>query len=421
MINRTTPIRRENGSKNGRLRIAMLTAHSCPLGKLGAKDTGGMSVYIRELARELGKSGHSVDVYTRMHGPDEDQTVELGENARLIHLKAGNDGELDKLAIYPHLPDFAREVERFRKTHLLQYDLISSHYWLSAWVGQRLRAWWKVPHVAMFHTLGAAKNAVGIGEGDPALRIETERRLARACPRIIAATQGEKANLISYYNTPPERVSVIPCGVNLKLFQPIDKEKAKGKTNLTGKKVVLYVGRIEALKGLDQLFMAVTHLEKKDLTLLVIGGDERSRSEVERLRGLSVELGIHDLVAFPGMVEQEDLPLYYSAADVCIIPSYYESFGLVMLEALACGTPVVATDVGAAGIVIKPSKTGYIVPDNSPRHLAEKIRLVLDHPEVLADPAEIRATVTGFSWAHIATAVLYDWKQAILRQDAPRR
>jgi D-inositol-3-phosphate glycosyltransferase len=164
----------------GQLRIAMLSAHSCPVGKLGTKDTGGMSVYIREIACELGKQGHLVDVYTRVHDSQDRQIYELGRNARLIHLRAGVDEEIHKLALYAHLPAFDNNLESFRRRNNIQYDLIFSHYWLSALAGTHLQQRWRVPHIAMFHTLGAVKNAVrettrpALGEKEPRLRIETE-------------------------------------------------------------------------------------------------------------------------------------------------------------------------------------------------------------------------------------------------------
>ncbi len=184
------------------------------MGNLGAKDTGGMSVYIRELARELGKQGLLVDVYTRVHDPRDSQIVELGENARLIHLRSGEDENIHKLAVYSYLPDFACNLESFRKHNGLQYDLVFSHYWLSGWVGDYLQGWWKVPHIMMFHTLSVAKNAVGVGEDEPELRIETEGHLVRDCHRIIAATETEKEELILHYGASPEKIGVIPCGVN---------------------------------------------------------------------------------------------------------------------------------------------------------------------------------------------------------------
>ncbi len=372
-----------------------------------------MSVYVLELARELGKCGHLVDVYTRVHDPRDKQVYELGQNARLIHLKAGKDGEIDKLAVYSHLPDFARRLENFRKRNHLHYDLIYSHYWLSGWVGRHLQEWWDIPHMAMFHTLGAVKNAIGVGEAEPELRIETERCLVKDCHRIIAATEGEKADLIWHYGASPETIGVIPCGVNLELFQPVDRIAAKQQLNLNGSKTILFVGRIEPLKGIDKLLKAVTYLDGK-AKLLVIGGDENSHHEIERLQRLSRELGIEDLVVFLGRVKYEEMPRFYNTADVCVIPSYYESFGLVALESLACGTPVVATEVGGAGSIIRQGETGYLVPDNAPHRLADKIALLLSRSSHSNQAVDLmRASVVGFSWSNIAEAVLRECRKLL--------
>jgi len=378
------------------------------VGKLGAKDTGGMSVYVLELARELGKRGHLVDVYTRVHDPKDKQIIELGHNARLIHLKAGEDGEMHKLAVYPHLPDFACQLERFRKRNRLQYDLVYSHYWLSAWAGKFLQGWWNVPHMAMFHTLGAVKNAIGIGEDEPELRIETERYMVKNCHRIIAATEKEKKDIILHYGASPDTISVIPCGVNLELFRPVDKERAKQQLGFNGDgKNILFVGRIEPLKGIDKLLMAMTHLKQQGLRLLVVGGDGHGQYEVERLQRLSRGLRIQDSVTFLGVIKQEELPFFYSAADVCVVPSYYESFGLVALESLACGTPVVATKVGGVESVIRQGETGYVVIDNAPHRLAQKIALLLSRPNGDAESVNsMRASVSRFGWSGIATEIV---------------
>jgi D-inositol-3-phosphate glycosyltransferase len=403
------------------LRIAMLSAHSCPVGNLGAKDTGGMSVYIRELAQELGKQGHPVDVYTRVHDPADPQMVNLGQQARLIHLRAGQEEVIHKLALYSHLPDFACNLEAYRKNNGLKYDLVFSHYWLSGWVGEYLKRWWQVPHVTMFHTLGAVKNAIGIGEDEPELRLVTERDLARHCHHIIAATDREKGELIRHYGAPPERISVIPCGVNLELFQPVGRELARQYLGLTDKKIILFVGRIEPLKGVARLLRAMSCLQDiKGLRLIIIGGDEYSQPEIERLQKMSGDLHIQDAVTFRGLVKHEQLPYYYSAADACVAPSYYESFGLVVLESLACGTPVVATDVGHLKSIIRQGETGYVVTNNTPQGLADKIARLLSKPSPDAASAlSIRASVIRFSWANVAEAVVGQLNRILDNQPAP--
>ncbi|MBA7478629.1 D-inositol 3-phosphate glycosyltransferase [subsurface metagenome] len=367
-----------------------------------------MSVYIRELAHELGKQGHLVDVYTRAHDPKDRQIYELGQNARLIHLEAGEVEDIQKLAVYPYLPDFVCNLENFRKHNDLQYDLIFSHYWLSGQVGKYLQQRWNVPHTMMFHTLGAVKNAIGIGEAEPELRIETERDLTRDCHHIIAPTNREKENLILHYGALPERISVVPCGVNLEQFKPISKESARQYLGFGNDKIILFVGRIDPLKGIDKLIKAIPYLQNiQGLRLMVIGGGEHSQREIEQLQKLACNLNIQDSVTFPGLMKHEQLSYFYSAADVCVVPSYYESCGLVALESLACGTPVVATDVGNLKSVIRQGETGYVVIDNAPHRLADKIALLLSKPSPDTESAlSIRASVSRFGWPNIAEAII---------------
>jgi D-inositol-3-phosphate glycosyltransferase len=409
------------------LRIAMLSAHSCPVGKLGTKDTGGMSVYIRELACELGKQGHLVDIYTRVHNPKDRQIYELNQNARLIHLRAGEDEEIHKLAVYSYLPDFADNLESFRKCNNLQYDLIFSHYWLSALAGTYLQQWWHVPHITMFHTLGAVKHAINEGaylaldEDELRLRIETEKSLVQKCHHIIAPTETEKDKLIRHYGASSERISVVPCGVNLEQFKALDKAQARQYLGLSNEKIILFVGRIDPLKGIDKLIRALPYLRNiQGLKLLVIGGGEHSQHEIEQLQKLACNLKIQNSVTFLGLVKHEHLPYFYSAADACVVPSYYESFGLVALESLACGTPVVATDVGDFKSIIREGETGYVVGDNVPHRLADKIALLLSRPSTDTKSAQlIRATVSKFSWSNIAEAIISDCQLVLANSLTP--
>jgi len=395
------------------LKIAMLSVHSCPVGELGTKDTGGMSVYIRELARELGKRGHWVDIYTRIHDPKDRIIIEPGENARLIHLKAGDNGDMNKLAIYPYLADFAFALENFRKRDGHYYDVVHSHYWLSGRVGGWVKDLWGVPHVVMFHTLGKVKNAVGVGEDEPSLRLVTENEVINRCHRIIAATEREKLDLMRYYGALPETIGVVPCGVNLELFKPIDRKDARRQLHLEQEKnIILHVGRIDPLKGIDRLLTAIAYLKSRTgFKLIIIGGNDHFHPELQRLKWLSRDLGVQDLVMFAGRVPQEELPLYYNAADVSVVPSYHESFGLVALESLACGTPVVATKVGGLENIIEEGQNGYLVTNDVPHSMADKIELLLSKPDAGANsPRSIRDSVTKYSWSNIADALIEEYK-----------
>ncbi len=395
------------------MRIAMLSVHSCPVGQLGTRDTGGMSVYIRELAVELGKIGHQVDIFTRVHDPRDPLMENLGQNVRLIHLKVGGDDQIHKLVLYSYLPDFTDSLEEFRNANRLEYDIVFSHYWLSGLVGQELHKLWGIPNLIMFHTLGAVKNSLGVGDDEPHLRIQTETDLARACQGVIVATEREKTNLVKIYNVPEDNISVISCGVNVNTFHPIGRRLAREQAGLSNEKLVLFVGRITPLKGIDRLMKAFARIQQKNGTrLVIVGGDNADKQELEQLNHLSQKLGITGVVAFLGTVKHELMPAFYNAADICVVSSLYESFGLVALEALACGTPVVATDVGNLKNIIQHGVTGYIVPAHSAEGLNERISEVLAWPERTREQSEkISRSMAAFSWANIASLVAAEFSR----------
>ena len=397
------------------LKIAMLSVHSSPVGELGAKDTGGMSVYVREVARELGNLGHLVDIYTLLNGSRQNQIAELYDNVRLIHLNAGNNGNMNKLALYGHLDDFFKELEGFRNHESVDYDLIHSHYWLSGRVGSWAQEGWKVPHVFMFHTVGAVKNSTAGSEKEPELRTAIEKHLARKCDRILVATDRERDHLVQHYGASPETIGVVPCGVNLDLFRPLDKAAARQQLGFAqDESIVLYVGRFAPVKGIDRLMEAIAHLQHHQrLRLVIVGGDGDGAPEYKYFRRLAKKLSIQDLVTFIGRIEQDRLPPYYSAADVLAVPSHYESFGLVALESLASGTPVVATRVGAMESILREGETGHVVKNGSPRSIADAIETFISRPHA-SSADEVRASVFNFSWANVASAMIDEYG-AVLR------
>jgi D-inositol-3-phosphate glycosyltransferase len=394
-----------------RLNIAMISIHSCPLAVLGGKDTGGMNVYVREVARELAKKGHSIDIYTKAHQPQHGPPINLGQNVRIIHLNTGVDENMPKLAIYDYIQKLVSVAENFRKYNQLEYDLIHSHYWLSGLIGKQLQTLWHVPHAVMFHTLGAIKNSLGIGEHEPELRMKSEKEVISSCHRIIASTSRETKDLVKLYGAPPDKITVIPCGVNLDLFKPVDKETARKELGLDHQKVILFVGRMDPLKGLEQLLTSLTYMDgEKPPLLIIVGGDAHSHKRVQVLKRIAKELNIQDRVTFIGSVAQNRLPLFYSAADVCAIPSHYESFGMVALESLACGTPIVATNVGGIKNVIRNNEMGRIIGDNSPQSLSSNISELICQPDGKAEHIKLRRdAIAEFSWSAIADRILYEY------------
>jgi D-inositol-3-phosphate glycosyltransferase len=398
-----------------RLRIAMLSLHSNPIGKLGTKDTGGMSVYIRELAHELGKRGYRIDIYTRLQNDDYQHIIQLYENVRLIHLSIPNYGKLSKVALYPHLATFFQALDKFRTAENLEYDIIHSHYWLSGRLGSLAQTQWNRPHFVTFHTLGALKNRSAVGLHEPDFRIAAERELVQTCYRVLAPTEREKQNLIRYYAADADKIGIVPCGVNLNLFCPADKTAARKKLGFEPQgTMLLYVGRFDPLKGLDTLLEAMPYLRHQlRLRLVIVGGDGDQAPEFKKLQQKIRELAIGDRVMLAGQIEQQNLPPYYSAADVLVMPSHYESFGLVGLEALACGRPVVSTPVGAAEDLIRNGRTGRIVADATPRSLAAEIESTLTD-RTISDADAIRESILEYSWSKVASAVIEEY-ETILR------
>jgi D-inositol-3-phosphate glycosyltransferase len=308
-------------------------------------------------------------------------------------------------------------MENFRSREGIVYDLIHSHYWLSGRLGNWAQERWNQPHLAMLHTLGEVKNRTGVGRPEPELRIAAEKQLVKNCHRILAPTDREKDNLIRYYGVCGEKIGVVPCGVNMDLFNPQDKQATRKQLGFDpDDSILLYVGRFEPLKGIEGLLEAISHLKRyRRLRLVLVGGDGSEAPESRRLKRKVANLGIEDKVLFAGRVDQRDLPPYYSSADALVISSHYESFGLVGLEALACGRPVVSTPVGAMETLIDQSQTGYVVSDTRSRSLATGIQSIIANPN-LTRAGEIRKSVLKYSWSNVAAAILMEYETAIRQQ-----
>ena len=377
-------------------RIALISVHTSPLAALGGRKAGGMNVYVRESATELTRLGYAVDIFTRDDGTlPTVLTLPCGDGAagqpsqsgvrgpsrpgvRVISLPAGPRRPLEKDELEEHLPGFLNALRAFREREGLRYALVHSHYWMSGWVGRHLQRLWDVPHVTMFHTLGEVKRRARAEEEEPEQRIEAERLVAITADRIVAASGHERGMLERLYGVGDERVSVIPCGVNLERFRPQERTAARASVGLPDDRpIVLFVGRLEPLKGLELLIDAVAALEQSAPELVVVGGDAHAAAYMATLRARAEARGLGARTRFVGAAPQEQLPAYYSAADVCVVPSYYESFGLVALEAMACGTPVLAARVGGLTSIIQDGVNGYLLPWRCPEAFAAKIDLVL--------------------------------------------
>jgi len=371
----------------------MLSVHTSPLAMLGGKKTGGMNVYVRDFSRELSREGIQVDVFTRSQDASAPFIEELGVNGRVINILAGPRQPIATAEVPQHLNEFTQGVLAFATAENIQYDVIHSHYWLSGLVAEQLRDVWGTPIVQIFHTLGHMKNKIAMSDSEraPQVRLDGECRVIQTADRIIAATLAEEEQLVSLYNANPGKISIIPPGVDLERFHPIDKKTAKKRVGIPcGDTNILFAGRIEPLKGIDTMLRAMALIQKRrpdaveNCCMAIIGGDpwaDDLDEEMARLQELRHDLDIHDLVMFLGAKDQEILPNYYAAAEMVVMPSHYESFGMVALEAMAMGTPVIASEVGGLAHLVQHGVTGYHVPSRNPEALAGRIFELLSNPE----------------------------------------
>ena len=388
------------------VRVAFLTVHACPLAPPGQGKSGGMNVHVRQLARALGKMGMLVDIFTRSHG-DEPETIEyLSDCVRVVHLPAG-EAEVPLEELYGYLPQFLDGVEEFQRKNGLIYQAVHSHYWLSGWVGQEMARNLNIPHLVTFHTLALVKMQSRAGENEPLQRQQTEREIMASASRIVAFSPHERDAMARLYGADPKRIELVPCGVDLSRFRPLDQEESRKRLGLNGDKVFLYVGRIESLKGVDLLVHTAAHLEiPQGVRVLVVGGDDGQNHEVERLRQLAQDLEVAEVVDFVGQVDQEELPVYYSAADVCVVPSFYESFGLAALESMACGTPVVASRVGGLSTIIQHGHTGYLKSWRCPEAFANSLEMITSSKSLLESMGQAaRRRAEGMGWDQVALAM----------------
>ncbi len=404
------------------MNVAMISYHTCPLAVLGGKNTGGMNVYVRELTRFLGRAGVHVDVFTRSQDEHTPQVShDLGYCNRVVHIPAGSETNLPKSQLATYTQELADGILTFSQRKNIHYDLIHAHYWMSGIAGAILKETWKVPMLQMFHTLGLMKQRVGrtSEEREGNYRVEGERSVMKTADRIVAATEAERSQLELLYGVNHEKVTIIPPGVDTHHFYPIPQDEAKETVGISPEdRMALFVGRIEPLKGLDTLIRAMALVKrncKKFVCphyLVIIGGDpegdpEDMTSEMNRLQSLCRELGLDEIVLFLGKRDQNSLPYYYSAAEVVVMPSHYESFGMVALESMACGTPVIASQVGGLAYLVRDGETGFFVPAEDPEALAAKLRLLfVNHQlrERFGNQAEEYAQ--NFNWETITSRIV---------------
>ena len=410
------------------MRIALLSYHTCPLATLGGKDAGGMNVYVRDLARSLGREGIHLDVFTRSQDEHVPHVLhDLGFGNRVAHIPAGPEHPIPKNELVNYIPEFVENILEFSRNKDCRYDLIHSHYWMSGIAAKELAKAWDAPIVQMFHTLGKLKQLVAQNdeEKEGVYRINGEKQVISMVDKIIAATSTEKKHLVNLYEADPEKIEIISPGVDLSQFYPIPPDEAKEFVGIPpDKRMILFVGRIEPLKGIRTLLKAIGHLSdngeaEENLCLAVIGGDLQDDSgndseEMKLLCQLRDEYGLQEMVTFLGKQSQDTLPYYCSAAEMVIMPSHYESFGMVALESMACGTPVIASLVGGLTHLVEDGVTGYHVPVDDPAALSSMISSLLKDKALRYRMGhDAFAFAKKFDWKYITERMIQVYKDLL--------
>src|SRR6266568_5523430 len=396
-------------------RLAVISYHTCPLSDETDAEIGGMNIYVLELSKSLSKKGYYLDVFTRSQNENSPRVVQVNERLRVIHMPAGPEEPLSKKEIEQYIPEFLEHFYAFVQKEQLVYQIVSCHYYLSGIIGEDIKKKIGIPLVMTFHTLGLMKNLVARSddERESKERIETELHLVQESDQVIATGKTDAQYIQYLYDGDPEKIVVLTPGVDLNLFKPMDKVAAKRKIGAQiDEKLILFVGRIEPLKGIDVLLYALkillTARPSLRVCVWIVGGDisqdaDEWPKELKKLSELREVLGIRTSVKFVGRKTQNELPTYYNAADLMVMPSHYESFGITAVEAMACGVPVITTDVTGVSKLIDEKHSILITSANNPIGLAQRIKMLLcDEKEYEKLSHSVAQNVRDLSWDNAA-------------------
>jgi D-inositol-3-phosphate glycosyltransferase len=401
-------------------RVATLMVHTSPLDQAGTGDAGGMNIYVVEAAQNMAAMGVQVDIFTRRTNTDIADVVEVSPGVRVIQLNVGPVSGVTKEQLPKLIPELSVAfAQAMSHDH---YDVIHSHYWISGKVAMPVAKELGIPLVHTMHTMARVKN-LNLAEGEtpePMIRVQGETQVVAAADALVANTDAEAASLVSLYEACPDNVLVVSPGVNLKVFTPGSGRAAAREVVGLDKDahIITFVGRIQPHKGPEVLIRAIAemvshspHLRQKLITNIIGGASGANQSEVERLKELVSWLGIADVVRFAPPVPREDLPQWYRASDLVCVPSYSESFGLVALEAQACGTPVVATAVGGLRTAVADGISGVLVDGHDPRAWSSVLARLLQEPQrrvLLSMGAVEHASHFGWDATSRGTLDIYD-------------
>ncbi|HEY9901490.1 MAG TPA: glycosyltransferase [Candidatus Sericytochromatia bacterium] len=405
-------------------RVALISVSGDPAAEIGQEEAGGQNVYVRQVGLALARAGWSVDMFARRLSSEQSTVVQHAPNCRTIRLTAGPAKFISRDEVFGYLPEFVAQMQAFQQKEGFQYPLIHTNYWLSSWVGMELKKYQPVKQVHTYHSLGAVKyRAISNLPAIASTRLATEKTCLETVDRVVATSPQEEEHMRSLVST-QGAIDIIPCGTDIERLGAIDRQAARQQLNIPAEaKVVLYVGRFDRRKGIETLVRAIAKSNLRgnaDLRLIIAGGYRPGESdgiERDRIEGIVKELGIESLTTFPGRLTESDLPIYYAAANVCVVPSHYEPFGLVAIEAMACRTPVVASKVGGLQFTVIPEVTGLLAPPQDEDAFAQAIDRILSNPawgDHLGQMARQRVEL-ALSWDSVASRLSCLYNQLLIQ------
>lgn len=397
------------------MHILMISDHADPLAKIGSKESGGQNIYVMNIAKLLAKNGHQIDVYTRWDQASKQEVVQVQPGFRVIRVKAGPKGYMPRDDFLKVIPEFIARVKERIELEGISYDVVFSNYWFSGVIGLELSKQYDLPQTHVYHSIGQIRYETlkdlqpqAVDQNLFRVRNMWERRIAQACASVLTTSPVERADIQRLFGIDERKITCIPIGVDLNLFKPRYTKRLREKLRLPlDKPVVLFVGRLELRKGIGTLIKALAKLDG-DAELYIVGGGAGKAAqkldaiERERLQGIAKKLGITSRVHFVGAKSQAQVAQYYAAADVCVVPSYYEPFGIVPIEAMASGTPVVASRTGGMRFTVVEGVTGHLAKPKDHHDLADKINTVLTRGKKMYSTAARRYIKQYFSWPKIA-------------------
>ncbi|GAA4312219.1 glycosyltransferase family 1 protein [Compostibacter hankyongensis] len=406
-------------------RIAFISEHASPLATLGGTDCGGQNVYVGELARHIARLGFDIDIFTRKDDEQLAETVCWIPGVRVIHIKSGPEASVPKEELMPYMKEFTGNMLAFIRRENPGYALIHANFWMSAMVAADLKKILGIPFVVTFHALGYIRKLYQKEQDRfPPERVRIETAIVQEADHVIAECPQDREDLIGYYAAAPEKISIIPCGFNPQEFYPVERALARMVLNLDPEeKILLQLGRMVPRKGVENVILALKHLKhrRQPVRLLVVGGGSEHpgnirEPEIARLTGIAREAGVLPLVTFAGRRNRDVLKYYYAAADIFVTTPWYEPFGITPLEAMACGIPVIGSDVGGIRYSVADGKTGFLVPPHDPVALARRALMLLNDARLAGTMSRnaLQRVNTLFTWAGVAGAAARLYEKIML-------